>query len=291
MIPILQMSNLIGREREQKILAACISLSRHLLLEGPVGVGKTFLAQRAAEQSGHSLIRIDGSPQFSAEKLLGYFDPPMVITHGYKSEFFIEGPLLSAMKQGGILFVNEINRLPTDLQNILLTVLDEGKILIPRLGWNTAKEGFCLIATQNPQEFIGTRLLSEALLDRFERLIIDYQSYEEERAIVDPIPVDDEIKDRAIELIRDTRTNPQIRRGASIRAAQALLVLYQEIPDFSLCAQLALSTRIEWKDDNDKNIESLIAELEKKKQITAQRMEAKQNQSTDLNKATEIQKR
>ena len=259
------MSNLIGRTQELQIIRACIHLAKHLVLEGPVGVGKTFLAQHAASLTDRPLIRIDGDPQFSSEKLLGYFDPPMVIEHGYQPDFFIEGPLLQAMNEGAVLFINELNRLPTMAQNLLLTALDEKKLFVPRLGWKQAQAGFCVIATQNPQEFIGTQRLSEALLDRFERLCIDYQSYEEEMAMVEPISVPAQIKEKAVQLIRETRHHPQIRRGASIRAAQSLLLLYQELQDFDLCAQLSLSTRIEWKEENPFSLQTLIAELEKKK--------------------------
>ena len=258
------MSNIIGREKEIRIIRACFSLSRNIILEGPVGVGKTFLARSVAQNCQSTMIRIEGSPHLSEEKLVGYFDPPMVMEQGYTPDVFIQGPLLRAMTSGSILFVNEINRLPSSLQNIFLTVLDEKQLFIPKLGWKKAHKDFCVIATQNPQEFIGTRLLSEALLDRFERLIIDHQSYQEEKEIVSSIPVSDSIRDKAIQLVRSTREHPRIRRGASIRATQAILELYQEISDFDLCASLALSTRIEWI-DQDADPESLIAELEKKK--------------------------
>ena len=268
------MSNIIGREKEIRIIRACISLSRHLILEGPVGVGKTFLARSVAMHSNNPMIRIEGSPHLSEEKLVGYFDPPMVMERGYRPDVFIEGPLLRAMTSGSILFVNEINRLPSSLQNIFLTVLDEKQLFIPKLGWKKSHKDFCVIATQNPQEFIGTRQLSEALLDRFERLVIDHQSYEEEKEIVSSIPVPDIIRDKALLLIRSTRQHPQVRRGASIRATQALLELYQEIPDFSLCASLALSTRVEWA-TQEPDTESLIAEMEKKKHSSRQEKKKK----------------
>lgn len=260
----IQMSNIVGREKEINIIRACTSLSRHLILEGPVGVGKTFLARSVAQKSQTPMIRIEGSPHLSEEKLVGYFDPPMVMEKGYIPDVFIEGPLVRAMTSGSILFVNEINRLPSSLQNIFLTVLDEKQLFVPKLGWKQAHDNFCVIATQNPQEFVGTRQLSEALLDRFERLIIDHQSYEEEKEIISSIPAPDSIREKALMLVRATRTHPQVRRGASIRAAQAILELYQEIQDFSLCASLALSTRVEWANQGS-DPESLIAEMEKKK--------------------------
>ena len=258
------MSSLIGRKKEQQIILASIALSRHLILEGPVGVGKTFLAQKTAAMSNKHLIRIDGSPLLSSQKLIGHFDPPMVMEHGYDKIYFLQGPLLRAMEEGCILFVNEINRLSIGIQNTLLGVLDEKMLFVPKLGTIKAKAGFCVIATQNPQALVGTKKLSEALLDRCERLTIDYQSFEEEMAILNSLHAKEDIRKKALLLIRATRNHPNIHRGASIRAAQALLSIYQKIPDFSLCAQLALSTRIEWKQEGPKALETLIAELEKK---------------------------
>ena len=79
----------------------------------------------------------------------------------------------------------------------------------------------------------------------------------------------EEIRKKALLLVRSTRNNPQFRRGASIRATQAILELYQEIPDFSLCVSLALSTRVEWA-NQESDPESLIAEMEKKKHNSQQ---------------------
>ncbi|MFX4377283.1 AAA family ATPase, partial [Acinetobacter baumannii] len=86
-------------------------------------------------------------------KLTGWFDPPTVLKKGYGKDSYFDGPLAEAMRKGAILFVNELNRLPEGEQNVLLPALDEKRLEIPRIGELAAKEGFTVIATQNPREF------------------------------------------------------------------------------------------------------------------------------------------
>ncbi len=88
------------------------------------------------------------------------------------------------MREGRVLFVNELDRMPEPVQNVLLPVLDEGVLLVPHVGLVRAAAGFQVLATRNPEERVAAGRLSEALRDRFERLALSYQSLEEELAIV-----------------------------------------------------------------------------------------------------------
>jgi len=222
--------NLIGRENELTALETCLSLGRHVLIEGPVGVGKTHLASYSAQKLNREMIRVDGDSRMTEQKLVGTFDPSLVLKHGYKKEEFIKGPLLEAMENGAILFLNELNRLSESLQNVLLPALDERQILVPRYGTVKAKSGFVLIATQNPKEFVATSHLSEALIDRCERILMDYPGMSEELAIVlesaerafDSSQSLKKIARAAVHFVRLTRQDTAFKRGASIRTAQAL---------------------------------------------------------------------
>src|SRR3954463_948175 len=175
---------LVGREKELGQIRACIQARKNVLLEGPVGVGKTHLALAATRALNRPVFRVDGDNRYSEQKLSGWFDPPSVIKKGFSAETFIPGPLVEAMKKGGILFINELNRFPEGVQNVLLPAIDERLVVVPRLGEIRAKPGFLVIATQNPKEFVATSHLSEALLDRFELIVLNYQSEADESEIV-----------------------------------------------------------------------------------------------------------
>src|SRR5688572_14091193 len=125
---------IVGRSAELALLSACGRSRRHVLLEGPVGVGKTVLAKAVAASLGKTIVRVDGDGRYTEQKLTGWFDPPVVMKSGYTPDSFLAGPLVDAMRAGGVLFVNELNRMPEGVQNVLLPALDEGVIVVPKLG-------------------------------------------------------------------------------------------------------------------------------------------------------------
>ena len=172
--------HIIGRRPELRGILACVAAGRNVLLEGPVGVGKTVIARAVAEALQRGMVRVDGDGRYSEAKLVGHFDPPSVLARGYTRDAFVPGPLVEAMLSGGVLFINELNRMPEGVQNVLLPALDEGTLHVPHLGAVKAAPGFGVIATQNPAEFVATGHLSEALLDRFELVRLAYQASSDE---------------------------------------------------------------------------------------------------------------
>ena len=247
-------NGIVGRSREIELALACLRARRHLLLEGPVGVGKTVLASALAMYLGRPLFRVDGDERYTEQKLAGWFDPPLIIKLGYRKESFVPGPVVRAMTECGILFINELNRMPESVQNVLLPALDEGTVAIPMLETVSCGEGFAVIATQNPQEFVATTHLSEALRDRFEIIRLGYQSFDDEvRIVARNTGCDDgAMLELAVAITRATRSHPLIRRGASVRAAISIVQIARVLggPDaVSRAAELALPTRVELKDD------------------------------------------
>lgn len=264
---IKEKNGIIGRERELRMALLCCMVGRHTLIEGPVGVGKTVLATAIADFLNRPIFRVDGDERFTEQKLTGWFDPPIVMKKGYTADSFINGPLASAMDSGGILFINELNRLNEGVQNVLLPAMDEGKIEVPRIGTLAAKPGFLIIATQNPREFVATSSLSEALSDRFELLPLSYQSEEEEREIVESrTGVDDRRIVRTVTAImRETRSHPSVRRGASVRAATSMASLLSKMggsnDSFREAAYMSIPTRIELREDSKKTVYEVIDEI------------------------------
>ncbi len=241
---------MIGREQEMATACAAVAGGRHLLLEGPVGSGKTTLALAVCRRLGRSTVRVDGDDRFTESRLAGWFDPPLVLALGYRADAFVPGPLLRAMREGRVLFLNELNRLPEAAQNLLLPALDEGVVQVPHLGPVRAAEGFQVVATQNPAEYVATGHLSEAIRDRFEHLGLGYQPAAEEEAIVAAGTGCEDVAlvRTAVRLARGTRVHPRVRRGASVRGAMAIVELAAGGEDLRAAAAAALTSRVELRD-------------------------------------------
>ena len=221
-------------------------------------MGKTTVALAVCAHLGRSVVRVDGDDRYSESKLTGWFDPPLVLAKGYSDETFFAGPLVQAMRDGAVLFVNELNRMPEAVQNVLLPALDEGLLIVPRIGDVRAAPGFQVVATQNPVEYIATGHLSEALRDRFEHVGLDYQDADEEIAIVrrETGCADLALVDEAVRLTRATRSDPRFRKGASVRAAIAMVAIAARrrrlgADALRRAAGAALPTRVELRDETD----------------------------------------
>lgn len=259
---------IVGRDKELSLILKALESGKNVLLEGSVGIGKTRLAIAVTSYLGRPAFRVDGDERYTETKLTGWFDPPIVLSKGYGWDSFIAGPLAQAMMEGGVIFINELNRMPETTQNVLLPVMDEGRLIIPRLGEIRAKEGFAVIATQNPQEFVGTSRISEALRDRFVWIGLKHQSFDEEVEIVSreaggaPLP----LVRMAVSITRRTRDHKELRRGASVRGAIDIVALMKGNPDVSAkslidASVLALYNRVDVNLKSARTKEDIISEI------------------------------
>lgn len=267
---------IIGREDELAVALAVLDAGRHLLLEGPVGVGKTTVALAVCAHLGREVVRVDGDDRYTESKLTGWFDPPLVLQCGYREDSFFPGPLVRAMREGGVLFINELNRMPESVQNVLLPALDERLLQVPHIGEVRAAAGFQVVATQNPVEYVATGHLSEALRDRFEHLALGYQTAGEEMMIVSAETGSDDLGliGSAVRLTRATRLHPRFRKGASVRGAVATVAVAERLwsANRNACgavdkatlrraAGVALTTRVDLRDDLDADMGAALDEL------------------------------
>ena len=138
-------------------------------------------------------------------------------------DVFVDGPLVSALRDGSLLYVEEINRIPEETLNVLITVMSERELHVPRLGRVAAAAGFRLVAAMNPFDAVGTARISSAVYDRVCRLSVGYQTAHDEAAIVvhavPALTVNSAWLDKAVEVVRRTRSHPDVRVGSSVRGA------------------------------------------------------------------------
>jgi MoxR-like ATPase/Mg-chelatase subunit ChlD len=214
----------VGRRSELRLLLAALARGKAVLLLGLPGVSKTTIVRALAHHLGggpDAFVDATGDEQLTAHALVGTFDPPMVLKDGYRPEHFVAGPLVRAMRAGGILYVEELNRAPSGALNALLTALSDGYVEVPRLGRVDAQPGFTVIGAANPLDDVGTARLSRGLADRFLVLELDYQPRAEELEIVRRRCGDARIglHPFAVDVARESRAHPDLRHGASVRGA------------------------------------------------------------------------
>ncbi len=263
---------IIGRTEELKKIILARSVDKNLIIEGQVGVGKTRIAKAIASFYDTDFARIDCSEETLPHNLVGYFDPPLVISKGYQEDSYIYGPLASSMLKGGCLFINEINRMPESTQNSLLTALDEGILEIPKLKTIRAHKKFFTIATQNPAAHVGVTVIGEALKDRFIWIKLDFQPSEEEVLIIkQEANLDnldgDKIAKLSQQIIHHSRNNRSIQRGSSIRGAIDLAQLISKTEEINSSknwvntAIMALYNKVELEDGVTSSKEEIITDI------------------------------
>ncbi len=264
----------VGRRRELEVLVAALGADRHVLLEGPPGTGKSTILREVAGVAGTGFVFVEGNAELTPARLAGQFDPSRVLEDGYSADVFVDGPLVEALRNGSLLYVEELNRVPEETVNLLITVMSEGELTVPRLGRIAAAAGFRLVAAMNPFDNVGTARVSGAVYDRMCRIAMSYQTFDDESDIVARrTSADDRIlRKRAVLVTRGTRSHPDVRVGSSVRGAIDLvevahrLAALRGLPptdrEVGLDAALvALTGRIRLQEGGDQTPETVVGEL------------------------------
>ncbi|QDF06173.1 AAA family ATPase [Myxococcus xanthus] len=232
-----------GQQRVLEDLVTAFLARGHVLLEGVPGVAKTLTARSMAGALGLLFTRIQFTPDLMPADILGtnVFQPQ---DHAFR---LVKGPIFTE-----VVVADEINRTPPKTQAALLEAMEERQVTIDGVS-HALPPHFFVVATQNPLELEGTYPLPEAQLDRFlMRVRVGYPEASAETTMLRAfhqregkpattsqvldaptllelqsraarVSCDDSIIQYVVAIVRETRTNPRVRLGASPRSAQALL--------------------------------------------------------------------
>ncbi|MFW9779792.1 MAG: AAA family ATPase [Candidatus Heimdallarchaeota archaeon] len=264
----------VGRRRELELIIACLEAGKHILLEGAPGTSKSTILTEISENSNLPLYIMEGNADLTPAKIVGNFDPALVLEHGMQPEYFIKGPLYKAMEEGGIFYVDEFNRMAPDASNTLIRAIEENVLVVPRIGQIKAHKHFRVVLAQNPFDDVGVGRISRALFDRLIRIQMHYQTEVEEQEIVRR-ETNPEIQSQfiriAVQLVRATRMHPEIKQGASVRGAMDLVTIVSSLVELGSerssfevlrdAAWAALSGKIWIDPSSDRSAEDIIEEL------------------------------
>ncbi len=222
----------LGQSEVKRQLKSAVIMKRHTIIVGPPGIGKTTIVKsltkilpKIKDEEGKLVdapfIRVQGSPDLTAEDLLGDIDPVKALKHGSTSqEAFNPGKIFKADK--GILFFDEVNRCSEKLQNALLQVLEEKIVTIGSYDIDFDAD-ILVIATMNPEES-STEPLSDVFLDRFDVIYMDApKKLETEVQIVKSkgqklVDFPEDLLVTTINFIRTLRKSKDLEKHPSVRA-------------------------------------------------------------------------
>jgi MoxR-like ATPase len=236
---------IVGQDEVLEGLFVCILADGNALLESNPGLGKTTMVRTLAEVTDLAFSRVQNTPDLMPSDITG--TEIIRETDDGREFVFEKGPIFA-----NVVLADEINRATPKTQAALLEAMQERQVTA---GGETyaLPDPFFVLATQNPIDQGGTYALPEAQTDRFMfKLLVDYPEADEERDIVDlyttgsqqvpveraltreeireaqelvrEVPIAEDLRDRAIELVRRTREAEAVEFGASPRASMALVV-------------------------------------------------------------------
>jgi len=176
----------IGSRRLMEIAVASLATDRALLLLGVPGTAKSWVSEHlAAAVSGDSTRVVQGTAGTTEEAVRYGWNYASLLASGPSESALVPGPVMRAMTAGSIARIEELTRIPADVQDSLITILSEKTLPIPELDSEVqAQRGFNVIATANDRDK-GVNDLSSALRRRFTTVVLPLpDSLDDEVSIV-----------------------------------------------------------------------------------------------------------
>lgn len=205
----------VGNQRLIEIAVATLVTDRSLLLLGVPGTAKSWVSEHlAAAISGDSTLMVQGTAGTPEEAIRYGWNYALLLAKGPSREALVNSPVIRGMTEGKIVRVEELTRVPSDVQDTLITILSEKTLPIPELNEEVrAVPGFNIIATANDRDK-GVNDLSSALKRRFNTVVLPVpESMDEEVSIVQRRVVQ---MGRALSLPSEAPAIDEIRRVVTV---------------------------------------------------------------------------
>jgi len=200
----------VGSRRLIEVAVATIATDRALLLLGVPGTAKSWVSEHlSAAISGDSTLLIQGTAGTAEESIRYGWNYARLLAEGPSEAAVVPSPVMTAMRTGALVRIEELTRIPSDVQDALITVLSEKTLPVPELGVEVqARHGFNVIATANDRDR-GVNDLSAALRRRFNTVVLPLPAGVEEEVGI--------VASRVAELGRSLDLPPAAEATAEIR--------------------------------------------------------------------------
>jgi len=228
----------LGSRRVIEIAVATLATDRALLLLGVPGTAKTWVSEHlAAAISGNSTLVVQGTAGTAEEAIRYGWNYARLLADGPSRQALVPSPVMRAMEQGALARIEELTRIPADVQDALITILSEKSLPIPELSDEIqARRGFNVIATANDRDK-GVNDLSSALKRRFNTVVLPLpDTIEQEVEIVRvrvaalgqtlDLPVELESLgeiERVVTVFRELRSGATLDRRATLKSPSSTL--------------------------------------------------------------------
>lgn len=175
----------VGPRRLMEVAVATLATDRALLLLGVPGTAKTWVSEHlSAAISGASTLLVQGTSGTAEEAIRYGWNYARLLAEGPSEGALVPSPVMTAMRRGAIARIEELTRIPSDVQDALITVLSEKTLPVPELGMEVqAAKGFNVIATANDRDR-GVNDLSSALRRRFNTVVLPLPASEDEEVAI-----------------------------------------------------------------------------------------------------------
>ncbi len=205
----------VGQRRLMEIAVATLATDRALLLLGLPGTAKSWVSEHlAAAISGDSTCLVQGTAGTGEEAIRYSWNYALLLAKGPSRDALVASPVLRAMESGTLARLEELTRVPADVQDTLITILSEKTLPIPELNTEArAARGFNLIATANNKDR-GVNEMSSALKRRFNTVILPTPDTLDEEVSIVQMRVDS--IGRALDLPAEAPALAEIRRIVTV---------------------------------------------------------------------------